>query len=247
VFAKVFGQIFDSSIAEDYNCRRMFMDLLVLADPTGAVDMTLEAIARRTNVPIEEVRKYISELSSPDPASRSQVEQGKRLTPLDSNRDWGWQIVNYQHYRKLKDQEALRSYFRDAQRKHRAKQKSVKDNSLTKINGNGQSLTPSSPSSSKFSCTSEEAEKFCESLGLPCSDGSAMVLHWQEKKWPRNWQLTIRKWKSFGYLPSQKQSKNGNARPATMTELDKRLERDPLWKEQQEKRKAHDGNGSQKV
>lgn len=148
MFAKVFGQIFDSSIAEDYNCRRMFMDLLVLADPTGAVDMTPEAIARRTNVPIEEVRKYIAELSSPDPASRSQVEQGKRLTPLDSNRDWGWQIVNYQHYRKLKDQEALRSYFRDAQRKHRAKKRDVKDNSLTKLNGNGQSLTPSSPSSS---------------------------------------------------------------------------------------------------
>ena len=45
MFAKVFGQIFDSSIAEDYNCRRMFMDLLVLADSTGAVDMTPEAIS----------------------------------------------------------------------------------------------------------------------------------------------------------------------------------------------------------
>jgi len=29
------------------------MDLLVLADQTGIVDMTTEAIARRTNVPIE--------------------------------------------------------------------------------------------------------------------------------------------------------------------------------------------------
>jgi len=209
MFAKVFGQIFDSSIAEDYNCRRMFMDLLVLADPTGAVDMTYEAISRRTNVPIEEVRKYIAELCQPDPASRSQLEQGKRLIQLDSNRDWGWQIVNYQHYRKLKDQEALRSYFRDAQRRYRAKVKAVKDIGLTDQDTHGQSLTRSSSSTSKSSCTEEEAQKFCESLGLPKSDGTAMVLHWQEKKWPKDWKLTIRKWKSFGYLPSQKQKSNG--------------------------------------
>jgi hypothetical protein len=123
MFAKVFGQIFDSSIAEDYNCRRMFMDLLVLADPTGAVDMTHEAISRRTNVPESEVRKYIGQLCQPDSKSRSKMEDGKRLVPLDKNRDWGWQIVNYQHYRRLKDEEARRSYFRDAQRKARAKKK----------------------------------------------------------------------------------------------------------------------------
>ncbi len=123
MFAKVFGQIFDSSIAEDYNCRRMFMDLLVLADPTGAVDMTHEAISRRTNVPEDEVRKYIGQLCQPDAKSRSKMEDGKRLVPLDKNRDWGWQIVNYQHYRRLKDEEARRSYFRDAQRKARAKKK----------------------------------------------------------------------------------------------------------------------------
>ncbi len=123
MFAKVFGQIFDSSIAEDYNCRRMFMDLLVLADPTGAVDMTHEAICRRTNVPEPEVRKYIAQLCQPDAKSRSRHEEGKRLVALDKNRDWGWQIVNYQHYRKLKDEEARRSYFRDAQRKARAKKK----------------------------------------------------------------------------------------------------------------------------
>src|SRR5215471_21628953 len=123
MFAKVFGQIFDSSIAEDYNCRRMFMDLLVLADQTGAVDMTHEAISRRTNVPIEEVRKYIVALCQPDQTSRSKLEDGKRLVPLDANRDWGWLVVNYSHYRKIKDEEARRAYFRDSQRKYRAGKK----------------------------------------------------------------------------------------------------------------------------
>jgi hypothetical protein len=119
MFAKVFGQIYDSSIAEDYNCRRMFMDLLVLADATGAVDMTHEAIARRTNVPLDEVCKYVTQLCQPDPKSRSKLEEGKRLIPLDKNRDWGWQIVNHAHYRNLRDEESRRTYFRDAMRKYR--------------------------------------------------------------------------------------------------------------------------------
>jgi len=130
MFAKVFGQIFDSSIADDYNCRRMFMDLLVLADPTGAVDMTEDAIARRTNVPVTEVRRYIKELCQPDTKSRSQLEEGKRLIPLDSTRDWGWQIVNYWHYRKLRDEEARRTYFRDAMRRYRRRKKEAKKESV---------------------------------------------------------------------------------------------------------------------
>lgn len=238
MFAKVFGQIFDSSIAEDYNCRRMFMDLLVLADPTGAVDMTLEAISRRTNVPIEEVQKYITELCQPDAKSRSDLHEGKRLIPLDSRRDWGWQIVNYQHYRKLKDQEALRSYFRDAQRRSREKRKSVKDKHLTSLDANGQPLTPSSSSSSsKSRCTQEEAEKFCTDIGLPASDGTAMWLHWQEKGWGKvkDWKLTIRKWKSFGYLPSQKKTGQRTSTPILPNWQDRKAQRQ-LIDELQEKK-----------
>ncbi len=153
MFAKIFEQIFDSSIAEDYNCRRMFIDLLVLADPDGVVDMTPEAISRRTNVPMDEVKRYIQELQQPDSRSRSSLEEGKRLVKISDERDWGWQIVNYEHYRRIKDEESRRSYFREAQRKRREKLKKgskggVKDKVLTDIDKNGQVLTPASASSS---------------------------------------------------------------------------------------------------
>lgn len=51
-------------------------------------------------------------------------------------------------------------------------------------------------------------ETFCESIGLPASDGEAMFLHFEEKNWKgiNNWQMTIRKWRSFNYLPSQKRT-----------------------------------------
>lgn len=236
MFAKVFGQIFDSSIAEDYNCRRMFMDLLVLADSDGVVDMTHEAISRRTNVPIEEVQKYITELGQPDTTSRSKLHEGRRIVTIDSQRGWGWQIVNYAHYRKIRDEESRRSYFRDAKRKQRKTYKSQRRN----VDTNGQVLTPSSAStsSSRSACTQKEAEDFCESIGLPRSDGEAMFLHWEEKGWAKvkDWQLTIKKWKSFGYMPSQKQKAGMTAKPMSAFEIEKRItavtdEMNKLWRQ----------------
>lgn len=119
MFAKVFAQIFDSSIAEDFQARHVFMDLLVLADVEGAVDMTPSAISRRTNVPLEIVQSALKTLCAPDAESRSKNEQGRRLVPIDSARDWGWRIVNYQHYRELLNESDRRAYFRDYRRKER--------------------------------------------------------------------------------------------------------------------------------
>ena len=61
------------------------------------------------------------ELLKPDPVSRSKQADGRRIVPLDSHRDWGWIIVNYQHYRGLMDEEARKSYFRDAKKRQREK------------------------------------------------------------------------------------------------------------------------------
>jgi hypothetical protein len=121
VFAKIFQQIFDSSIADDYLVRHVFMDLLVLADRDGVVDMTLEAISRRTNVPLEIVTAAVAQLASPDNRSRSDLEAGARIVLLDSHREWGWQIVNYEHYRNIRDEESRKAYFRDYKRSYRSK------------------------------------------------------------------------------------------------------------------------------
>jgi hypothetical protein len=127
MYAKIFSQIFDSSIAEDYRVRHVFEDLLKLCDKEGVVDMTPEAVARRTNVPLEEVKYGISELMKPDPRSRSHDHEGRRLILVDSHRDWGWIIVNYQFYRAIQDEESRRAAYRDAKRRQRAKAKVLKN------------------------------------------------------------------------------------------------------------------------
>jgi len=108
MYAKVFQQILDSSIATNPELRFTFMDMLILADQDGVVDMTHEAIARRTNRPIEVIRATIKELEQPDPLSRTPTCNGARIKRLDDHRDWGWLIVNYEYFRKIASEEQRR-------------------------------------------------------------------------------------------------------------------------------------------
>lgn len=108
MYAKVFAQIFDSSIADDYQLRHFFMDLLVLADLNGVVDMTQSAIAARTRMPLESVRELLVKLESPDPESRTTTAQGARIAKLDEHRSWGWVIINYDKFRKTASEEQRR-------------------------------------------------------------------------------------------------------------------------------------------
>jgi hypothetical protein len=125
MYAKVFAQIYDSSIAEDYLVRWVFTDLLVLADKEGIVDMTIAAIARRTNVPQEIVGSAIGKLIQPDESSRSHAEDGRRLVLLDPLRSWGWQIVNYKTYAAIRNEDGRRDYMRNYMQKRRSEKGSV--------------------------------------------------------------------------------------------------------------------------
>lgn len=124
MYAKIFAQIFESSIAEDYIARHVFMDLLVLADEDGVVDKTPQAISRITNVPLDFILHGLEVLGTPDEKSRTKLEGGRRIVLIDEGRDWGWRIVNYGKYRQMRDEEARRianrSYKRDQRQRDRA-------------------------------------------------------------------------------------------------------------------------------
>jgi len=128
MYAKIFTQIFYSSIADDYELRHFFEDLLKLADPDGNVDMTMNAISAVTRCPGDRVPEWIGKLMSPDTGSRSPELDGRRLVLMDERRAWGWRIVNYKHYRAIQDEESRRAYNRAAQQRHREKLVSIRRN-----------------------------------------------------------------------------------------------------------------------
>jgi hypothetical protein len=115
VYAKVFAQIFDGSLCTHgpWEALVTFQQLLVLADQEGNVDMTAEAISRRTTIPLGIIQVGIAALLKPDPQSRTPTESGRRIIPLSEGRDWGWLVVNYKHYRQLKREEDRREYHRE--------------------------------------------------------------------------------------------------------------------------------------
>jgi hypothetical protein len=115
MYAKVFAQMYDGSLCTQgpWEALVTFQQFLVLADQEGVVDMTAEAIARRTTIPLEIIERGIACLLLPDKKSRTPTEDGRRLLPLSAGRDWGWVVVNYVHYRQLKREADRREYHRD--------------------------------------------------------------------------------------------------------------------------------------
>jgi uncharacterized phage protein (TIGR02220 family) len=121
----MFQQIHDSSVADDYLMRLVFMDLLILADRDGLVNKTPEAIARRTAVPLEIVDEQLRKLMAPDPKSNTPDCDGRRLVPIEEGKPWGWRIVNYKKYRNIKSSDELRAQTRDRVAAFRERKRAV--------------------------------------------------------------------------------------------------------------------------
>jgi len=62
----------------------------------------------------------------------------------------------------------------------------------------------------KSRATKEELVSYCKSIGLPASDGETLFEKWNGNGWRngqqsiKDWKSTVRSWKGYGYLPSQK-------------------------------------------
>lgn len=191
------------------------MDFLILSDCNGVVDMTHEAIARRTNRPIEVIRRTITQLESPDPRSRSAECAGARIRRLDEHRDWGWEIINYGYFRNLASEEQRREKTKARVRKFRSKNELGKCNAdVTHVNDFPSPYTSSSEEekSPEKGRAKDEAEvlEFCKQEGISPDDASWFFWKCEGTGWTnggrpiRNWKATLRSWKRGGYLPSQK-------------------------------------------
>jgi hypothetical protein len=98
-YTPVFGTIFSGTLFGQYPDTAAWLFLLALADKNGHVDMTPQYIAGVTGMPLDDLRACLQRFTEPDPASRSQEHEGRRLMLLDTARPWGWQIVNFHKYR----------------------------------------------------------------------------------------------------------------------------------------------------
>jgi hypothetical protein len=124
MYAKVFSSLWDGSMRGQSDKQLVFIYLLAHADADGVAEIIQGKIADDTGLPKSAVDDALSELMAPDPESRTDGNDGRRLEPLDA-RGWGWSIVNYQHYRGLRDEETRRQQTREAVRRFRDKKADV--------------------------------------------------------------------------------------------------------------------------
>lgn len=107
-YGKIFSSMYEGTLYGEWQAIVTFQQMIVLADPEGYIDMTPQAIAARTSIPLDIITKGIEVLLMPDPQSRTPDCEGRRIESLDPKRPWGWRIVNHAHYRRLASAEEKR-------------------------------------------------------------------------------------------------------------------------------------------
>ena len=130
MYGKIFSSMFDGSLYGNWQAIITLQQMIVLCDIDGVVDMTPQAIAARTSIPLEHIQAGIEILEQPDKYSRTPDADGRRIERLDEHRPWGWRIINYKKYRHLVDSETVREQNRERQRRHRSSR------SVTDVNNN---------------------------------------------------------------------------------------------------------------
>jgi len=160
MYGKVFSSMYDGTLATrgPWQALVTFQQMIVLSDRDGVVDMTSEAIARRTSIPLEIIDAGIAALMQPDPRSRTPAEEGRRIVPLEDHRDWGWQIVNHAKYQAMRSAEERREYLRIAQATRREKLKAL-STPVNNVNNASTMSTVSTPTDTNIPATAIREEK----------------------------------------------------------------------------------------
>lgn len=98
-YTPVFNTVFEGSLCGRYPDTAAWLFFLALADWKGEVDKTPEFISTVTGMPLADLLGCIERFMLPDPRSRSQMAEGRKLVPIDLARSWGWRVVNIKAYR----------------------------------------------------------------------------------------------------------------------------------------------------
>lgn len=123
-YTKLFSSIITSTIwQEDKETRLVWITMLAVSDQHGDVSATIPGLAKISGVTIPECEKAIKVLMSPDPYSRSQENEGRRIIEVDG----GYNILNRTKYRDKDDkrQEYQRLYQRKYRQDRKQKRKQV--------------------------------------------------------------------------------------------------------------------------
>jgi hypothetical protein len=126
-YLQVFHSIMDSSIwFESSDKFKVWMTVLLMSDRHGYVGASLAAIARRANLGIDVTRDAITAFELPDPDSRSENDEGRRIRRVDR----GWEVINYKKLRETAAAERARESKRLSAERRRRRERSTVESTV---------------------------------------------------------------------------------------------------------------------
>ena len=117
-FVVIDAEILSSSVwSEAAHVRLVWLTMLILCDTEGYVGAAIPGIARAAGVTLDQTREALSVLMRPDPDSRTQSNEGRRLEPAER----GFRILNFREH--LDRLSAEKAKTRDRVRKFRERKR----------------------------------------------------------------------------------------------------------------------------
>jgi len=117
-FTKLYSSIVYSTVwRESHQTRIVWVTMLVLADAHGYVGVSIPGLADVARVTVGECEAALALFQGPDPYSRTQAHEGRRIKAVDG----GWVLLNYESYRAGRDPEVRRRQNCEAQARYRRK------------------------------------------------------------------------------------------------------------------------------
>lgn len=115
-YTKLFGSILDSTVwLEDAPTRLVWVTMMAMADRNGLVEAAVPGLAVRARVTLPECEAALVKFLAPDPYSRSEEYEGRRIEKVDG----GWRLLNHQKYRDRLDLEQRRAAATERKRRER--------------------------------------------------------------------------------------------------------------------------------
>lgn len=165
-YAKLFSSILRSSIwTEPLETKIVWITMLAMSDRHGYVGASIPGIASAAGVPVDKAAEAIAKFLAPDEWSRSKDFDGRRIEEADR----GWNILNYERFRDMRDEEARKEYERNRKREARQR-KNVPDSLGTNRDTQGQTGTvPQCPTVSAHAEASASASPSAEEKEKPAA------------------------------------------------------------------------------
>ncbi len=121
-YTKLFSEIVMSTVWREKDTTRLvWITMLALRNRHHVVEGSIPGLADCARVSIKACRAALKVLSEPDPDSRSQELEGRRIEEVDG----GWFIINGEKYRRKMSEDERREKNAIYQKNHRDRKKSV--------------------------------------------------------------------------------------------------------------------------